>query len=75
MAELLGTGKTRAKITGFTSKAGNLFDACLKFEEDRIAFDFDNPGEKQNENKEMGKEKYEGTELPPYDKENGTVQN
>lgn len=43
MQELLETGKTKEKVTGFTSKSGNLFDACLKFEEDRIQFDFDNP--------------------------------
>ena len=43
--ELLETGKTRDKVIGFTSKAGNVFDACLKFENDQISFDFDNPGE------------------------------
>jgi DNA topoisomerase-3 len=43
--ELLTTGKTRHKITGFTSKAGNVFDTCLKYEDDQIKFDFDNPGE------------------------------
>ena len=42
--ELLETGKTRDKVTGFVSKAGNPFDTCLKFEDDRILFDFDNPG-------------------------------
>ena len=45
MQELFETGKTKAKIVGFKSKAGNVFDTCLKFEEDRISFDFDNPGE------------------------------
>lgn len=44
MRELLETGKTKEKVTGFVSKAGNVFDACLKFEEERIQFDFDNPG-------------------------------
>ena len=44
MEELLTTGKTKEKITGFTSKAGNVFDACLKLENDQISFDFDNPG-------------------------------
>ena len=44
MRELLETGKTKDKVTGFISKAGNPFDTCLKFEEDRISFDFDNPG-------------------------------
>ena len=45
MQELFETGKTKKKITGFTSKAGNVFDTCLKFEDDRISFDFDNPGD------------------------------
>jgi DNA topoisomerase-3 len=45
MIELVTTGKTRQKITGFTSKAGNVFETCLKFEDDTIKFDFDNPGE------------------------------
>ena len=42
--ELLTTGKTKKKIVGFTSKAGNVFDTCLKYEDDTIKFDFDNPG-------------------------------
>ena len=45
MQELFTTGKTKNKITGFVSKAGNQFDACLKYEDERIQFDFDNPGE------------------------------
>lgn len=45
MQELFENGKTKKKITGFTSKEGNVFDTCLKFEDDRISFDFDNPGE------------------------------
>lgn len=44
MRELLETGKTKDKVTGFVSKAGNPFDTCLKFEDDQIQFDFDNPG-------------------------------
>jgi DNA topoisomerase-3 len=43
--ELLTTGKTKKKIVGFTSKAGNVFDTRLKYEDDTIKFDFDNPGE------------------------------
>ena len=43
--ELLETGKTRNKVIGFTSKAGNVFDTCLKYENEQISFDFDNPGE------------------------------
>jgi DNA topoisomerase-3 len=45
MGELLTTGKTKNKVTGFTSKAGNVFDACLKYENEQISFDFENPGE------------------------------
>lgn len=47
MNELLTTGKTKKKVTGFTSKAGNVFDTCLKYENEQITFDFDNPGEEQ----------------------------
>jgi DNA topoisomerase-3 len=43
--ELFETGKTKQKVTGFISKAGNPFETCLKFENERIQFDFDNPGE------------------------------
>lgn len=52
MNELLTTGKTKKKIIGFTSKAGNVFDTCLKFENDQISFDFDNPGEPDETNQE-----------------------
>ena len=45
MTELFETGKTRKKVVGFTSKAGNVFDSCLKYENEQITFDFDNPGE------------------------------
>lgn len=55
MEELLTTGKTKEKITGFTSKAGNVFDACLKLENDQISFDFDNPGISEAESNEPEK--------------------
>ena len=45
MTELLTTGKTKNKVAGFTAKAGNIFDSCLKYENGQISFDFDNPGE------------------------------
>ncbi len=45
--EVLTTGKTKKKVIGFTSKAGNVFDSCLKYEDDNIKFDFDNPGEEE----------------------------
>lgn len=39
--ELLTAGRTQEKVAGFTSKAGNVFDAHLKLVEDRIQFDFE----------------------------------
>jgi DNA topoisomerase-3 len=39
--ELFETGKTKQKVTGFISKAGNPFETCLKFENERIQFDFE----------------------------------
>lgn len=45
LQELFISGKTGDKITGFTSKAGNVFDAYLKFEEDQIKFEFDDQEE------------------------------
>lgn len=45
MQELFTTGKTKNKLTGFVSKAGNTFDTCLKYEDEKIQFDFENPGE------------------------------
>lgn len=60
MRELFATGKTKAKITGFTSKTGNVFSACLKYENDQILFDFDNPGiEETEEQKEKEDEVHE----------------
>ena len=55
--ELLTTGKTKKKIIGFTSKAGNVFDSCLKYEDDTIKFDFDNPGEDTQGNTSGASEK------------------
>jgi len=51
MQELFETGRTKEKITGFTSKTGNLFDAYLKLEDDKISFDFENPGAGKGEEK------------------------
>ncbi len=50
--ELLETGKTKEKVTAFTSKAGNVFDACLKYEDERISFDFDHPGREPQQKQE-----------------------
>lgn len=54
--ELIETGKTRQKVTGFVSKNGNTFDSCLKYEEGKIQFDFDNPGEQRKEEFMQNKE-------------------
>ena len=43
--ELLTTGKTKAKVNGFVSKSGNIFDTCLKYADERIQFDFENPAD------------------------------
>lgn len=40
MTELFTAGRTKEKVTGFVSKAGNAFDAYLKLEGDKISFDF-----------------------------------
>ena len=45
LRELFTSGKTRDKLTGFTSKAGNVFDARLKFEDEQIKFEFDDQEE------------------------------
>ena len=74
--ELLTTGKTKKKIVGFTSKAGNVFDTCLKYEDDTIKFDFDNPGEEDpsvvSDNKKDNKVDFSDEasmliELPPIE--------
>ena len=41
--ELFRTGKRGGKITGFISKAGNPFDAYLKYADEKISFDFNGP--------------------------------
>lgn len=66
--EVLTTGKTKKKVVGFTSKAGNVFDTCLKYEEDTIKFDFDNPGEeeeKKDNQLDLSNEESMLIELPP----------
>ena len=68
--ELLETGKTKEKVTGFTSKAGNVFDACLKYEDERISFDFDNPGSQSLQKQESEKQ----SEVQTAVQENGAQQ-
>ena len=69
IVELLTTGKTKKKIIGFTSKAGNVFDTCLKYEDDTIKFDFDNPGEEVQNNNELDLSNPDSMmiELPPVE--------
>lgn len=45
MQELFTSGKTSEKITGFVSKAGNSFDAHLKYTNEKIQFDFGSQGD------------------------------
>lgn len=40
MRELFETGKTKNKINSFISRVGKKFDACLKYENEAIKFDF-----------------------------------
>lgn len=54
LEELFTKGYTAKKITGFTSKAGNVFDTCLKFEENEIRFDFDRKPEEEREEEKDG---------------------
>ncbi|MFR8428208.1 MAG: topoisomerase C-terminal repeat-containing protein [Roseburia inulinivorans] len=42
--ELLETGKTKEKRLDLTRKQGMCLISCLKYEDERIGFDFDNPG-------------------------------
>ncbi|MDE6917330.1 MAG: topoisomerase C-terminal repeat-containing protein [Lachnospiraceae bacterium] len=41
MQTLFTNGRTAEKMTGFISKAGNPFDAYLKYADEKIQFDFD----------------------------------
>lgn len=63
MEELLTVGHTREKISGFTSKAGNVFDAWLAYTPEGIRFDFDGqdtPENKTIENMTMERSKEDG---------------
>ena len=53
LQELFTTGKTKNKVSGFISKAGKPFDACLKYEKEVIQFDFDNAGETPGQNRDQ----------------------
>lgn len=49
ITELIMTGHTKEKITGFHSKSGSLFDARLKYDEEHgITFDFEDKTEGNN---------------------------
>lgn len=49
IAQLIADGRTKEKIGGFVSKAGTVFEAYLKREEDGIKFDFESETEKKEE--------------------------
>lgn len=56
MTELFETGRTKEKIAGFTARSGNLFDAHLRFADDKISFDFENADQTQVNEKEKNKD-------------------
>ncbi len=53
---LLTEGKSKEKISSFTSKAGNVFDAYLKYEDDTIKFDFDRKDEPAENQQPVGQQ-------------------
>ena len=90
MTQIFTEGRTKEPIRGFTSKAGNVFDAFLVLKQDEngkdgISFDFNGVGDKTEEQPEQEKpEKQSGQEMPQTaeqnsidDKENedGSLQN
>ena len=40
VSELIIKGRTDDKVTGLSSKSGNLFDTVLTYKDDRVSFDF-----------------------------------
>jgi DNA topoisomerase-3 len=52
--ELFETGHTKQKVTGFISKAGNPFETCLKYEDEKIQFDFDNRDYQNHDSQNQG---------------------
>ena len=50
MQELFADGRTKNKIVGFVSKAGNQFEAYLKYEDEKIQFDFEHAREPSDDN-------------------------
>lgn len=73
MTQIFTEGRTKEPIRGFTSKAGNVFDAFLVLKQDEngkdnISFDFNGVGDKTEEQPEQEKaesaEKQSGQEKP-----------
>ncbi len=73
MTQIFTEGRTKEPIRGFTSKAGNVFDAFLVLKQDEngkdsISFDFNGVGDKAEEQPEQEKpesaEKQSGQEKP-----------
>ncbi len=75
MTQIFTEGRTKEPIRGFTSKAGNVFDAFLVLKQDEngkdsISFDFNGVGDKaeQTPEEQPGQEKPESAEKQPEQK-------
>ena len=66
MTQIFTEGRTKESIRGFTSKAGNVFDAFLVLKQDEngkdnISFDFNGVGEKTEHDNINNKENEDGS--------------
>ena len=80
MTQIFTEGRTKEPIRGFTSKAGNVFDAflALKKEEngkDSIAFDFNGVEEKQQTPEEQPGQEMPKNNTDHKENEDGSLQN
>ena len=87
MTQIFTEGRTKEPIRGFTSKAGNVFDAFLVLKQDEngkdnISFDFNGVGDKteQTPEKQPGQEKTQNAEEQseremPQDMEHDNINN
>lgn len=87
MTQIFTEGRTKEPIRGFTSKAGNVFDAFLVLKQDEngkdnISFDFNGVGDKteQTPERQLGQEKTQNAEEQseremPQDMEHDNINN
>lgn len=87
MTQIFTEGRTKEPIRGFTSKAGNVFDAFLVLKQDEngkdnISFDFNGVGDKteQTQERQPGQEKTQNAEEQseremPQDMEHDNINN